>query len=430
VSNLRTKGGRRVAFVGTYPPSECGIATFTRDLLEAVRQSSSTIEPAVISLDPDGVTKGADGVVFTIHPDRLLEYVDAADFVNSSGFAGVCLQHEYGIFGGTWGENILAFLNRLRVPAWVTLHTVVPNPAPYMAMVLRRVYSACDAAVVMAERARLLLQTDYKVSPSRACLVHHGVPTVEYQATEPAKARFGYPGRIILSTFGLLSKGKGIQDAIRALPKVVKQFPNVTYLVLGQTHPKVRQAEGETYRESLERLVAELGLSENVEFVNRYLTFDELVSYLLATDIYITPYHGRNQIVSGTLAYAVGSGRAVISTPYLYAEEVLAEDRGILVPFEDPDAMQSGILRLLTNPGELEKMRKRAYEFGRRMTWPNVGKSYVRLFEATWASRVEPMVAAVPAGGSASATVSGMVTTAGTADPRFSPRAPREPTLD
>lgn len=428
MSNLRAKSGRKVAFVGTYPPSECGIATFTKDLLEAIRQSNSMIEPAVISLDPDGVTQGADDVVLTVHPDRLLEYVDAADFVNSSGFAGVCLQHEYGIFGGTWGENILAFLNRVRVPVWVTLHTVVPNPAPYMARVLRRIYSACDAVVVMAERAKLLLQTDYKVPPSRAFLVHHGVPTVEFQGTEEAKAGFGYPGRIILSTFGLLSKGKGIQDAIRALPKVVKKFPNVTYLVLGQTHPKVRRAEGESYRESLEQLVGELGLSDNVEFVNRYLTFDELVSYLLATDIYITPYHGRNQIVSGTLAYAMGSGRAIISTPYLYAEELLASDRGIVVPFEDPDAIESGILRLLSNPDELENMRRRAYEFGKQMTWPSVGKSYARLFEATWASRVEPMVAAVPAGRSASAAVGG-IPAAGGADAGLSTRVPRDSAL-
>jgi len=370
----------QVAFVSTYPPTECGLATFTHDLLQAVeRQGWSGL---VISADHDERTEPSDPrVIYQIRREWIGDYVEAAELLNRSTVRVVSLQHEYGIFGGEMGEYILPFLRRLEVPLVTTLHTVVPRPSELMRDLLRKIVLHSDAVVVMARTAVHLLRTVYDLPVQHVYVIPHGAPEPLPIAPQDAKAKLGLLGRTVLSTFGLVNPGKGIEDVIRALPMIVKHFPNVLYLVLGETHPKIRAREGEQYREMLKAEVKRLGLERHVQFVNRYLTLDEIRLYLRATDLYITPYHNPDQITSGTLAYALASGCVVISTPYLYAQEVLADGGGMLVQFHDPDSIASAVVQLLSDPYLLRYHRAVAQRKAVGMSWDAVGRAYAQLFE-------------------------------------------------
>ena len=299
----------------------------------------------------------------------------------------VSLQHEYGIFGGRAGSYILTLLRELRMPVVTTLHTILREPNPDQRRVLEEIVSLSDRVVVMSERGAEFLQSVYHISPEKIDLIPHGIPDIPFVDPSFHKDLFGAEGKTVLLSFGLLSANKGIENVISALPAILEKYPNVVYIVVGATHPHVVQNEGETYRLSLQWLAHEKGVEKNVIFYNRFVSLEELVQFISAADIYITPYLDAAQITSGTLAYTLGAGKAVISTPYWYAEEMLADERGVLVPFSDPQALAEQVIDLLDNESKRHAMRKRAYLFGRDMIWPQVARRYMKTFERARAER-------------------------------------------
>jgi len=371
----------KIAYVGTYPPKECGIATFTLDVVNSTDLSGwRSIVFAVDDAAPSEPHPDSK-VVYTIEKEDRADYACAAKLLDKHRVSLLCIQHEYGIFGGDHGEYILDLVRAVTMPVVVTLHTVLPNPSEPQRRILKEMERHASCFVVMAHKAVELLENVYGIAPSKIRFIPHGAPNAPFHAESAAKAKLGLEGRRVLSTFGLISPNKGIEDAIAAMPDVVKKEPNATYLVLGQTHPVVKRKEGEWYRESLVKQVQELGLTRNVKFVDKYLTLQELIDYLLATDIYITPYYANpHQITSGTLAYAMVTGKVIVSTPYLYAEELLAEGRGFLYPFRDSARLSEIIEGLLADDGLYEETRRKAYEYGRSMTWQAVGIQYTKLF--------------------------------------------------
>ncbi len=372
----------RVCFISTFPPRECGIATFTYDLRAAICQLCSEVPPSVIALT--NATEGYEslpGVVFEIRQNRLSDYRLAAEYINLSGVDVVCLQHEFGIFGGSEGRYITELLEGLHKPVVTTLHTVLPNPLPSYRDTLLRVAALSDHLVVLSSRAIPILREVYGLPEEKISLIHHGVPDVPFVDPNYYKDKFGVEGRLVMLTFGLLSRNKGIELMLEALPEVVRAHPNVVYIVLGATHPEVKRRDGEEYRLWLGRRVRTLGLENHVIFYDRYVDFNELCEFIGACDIYVTPYQSKDQIVSGTLAYAVGMGKAVVSTPYLYAEEILAEGRGCLVNFSDAAHLARTLMRLIEKPAMRHRMRKKAYEYGRQMIWAEVAKRYLEVFE-------------------------------------------------
>jgi len=371
----------RTLFVGSFPPRECGIATFTKDVVDSF-DAEFGISSAVIAIDEPGgeVRNYKPGVVARLSQDDRSSYRRAAAFANEHPAELVNVQHEYGLFGGPEGSWFLDFLEALEKPVVTSLHTVLPNPTPEHREVARRICDLSDGVVVLSQTGKDILVNTYGADPEKTQVIHHGVPDVPFRSTDALKASFGVGQRMVISTFGLISRGKGLEYGIQAMRNVVKRHPEALYLILGQTHPGVRRHEGESYRESLVQMVADYGLQNNVALVDRYLEFDELVNYLGATDIYCTPYTNPVQIVSGTLAYAVGLGKAIVSTPYLYAQELLAHQRGFLTPFHDPEALGEAILELLDDRWLRRATERRAYRFGRQMTWPQVAKGYGRLF--------------------------------------------------
>lgn len=379
---------KHVAFIGNYLPRQCGIATFTTDLCESV--ASAYPETACIALPVNDIESGyayPPRVRFELAEKDIVSYRRAADFLNINNVDVVCLQHEYGIFGGRAGSHILTLLRELRMPIVTTLHTVLRDPNPDQRRVLEEIASLSDRLVVMSSRAAEFLQEIYRTPAEKIDIIPHGIPDVPFVDPAFYKDRFGVEGRTVLLTFGLLSANKGIENVIAALPDVLARHPNVVYIILGATHPHVKRHEGETYRMSLERLAREKGVAGHVIFFNRFVTLEELVEFIGAADIYITPYLNREQIASGTLAYTVGAGKAVISTPYWYAEELLTEERGVLVPFRDPSALAEQINRLLDDETARHAMRKRAYLFGREMIWSRVAERYMESFERARAER-------------------------------------------
>ncbi|MGQ9632193.1 MAG: glycosyltransferase family 4 protein [bacterium] len=375
-----------VAFIGSYVPRQCGIATFTHDLASAVadlmgeRLGESDLVQ-VIALNNFLGYKYGPQVRFEVRDQQITDYREAADFLNVSIADVVCLQHEFGILGGDDGRHILTLLRNLRGPVVTTLHTVLQTPTKGQLEAIQEVCSLSTLVVVMAERARELLRDIYNVPEEKIIFIHHGVPDVPFLDPGYYKDQFQVEGRKVILTFGLINPNKGIEIAIDALAKVVKDFPDVAYIVLGATHPEIRRRYGEEYRLSLERRVAERGLTDYVIFHNRYVTSEQLCEFLLAADIYVTPYLSQQQIVSGTLAYSLGCGKAIISTPYWYAEEMLSGGRGLLVPFRDSDALAKSLCELLSSEVERNRLRKRAYEFGRQMIWKEVGRSYLEAFQ-------------------------------------------------
>jgi glycosyltransferase involved in cell wall biosynthesis len=378
----------RIAFIGNYLPRQCGIATFTTDLCEAI--TAEYPETVCIALPVNDIVGGypyPPRVRFELAEKNIDSYHRAADFLNINNVDLVCLQFEYGIYGGKAGSYILALLGELRMPIVTTLHTILQDPGPDQRRVLEEVAALSDRLVVMSERGAEFLQEVYSVPPDKIDLIPHGIPDLPFVDSSYHKDLFGVEGKLVLLSFGLLSANKGIENVIAALPAIVERYPNVVYMILGATHPHVIHHEGETYRLSLQRQAREIGVDDHVIFYNRFVSLEELIEFISVADIYITPYLNEAQIVSGTLAYTLGSGKAVISTPYWYAEEMLAEGRGILVPFKDPATLARNVIYLLDHESERHAMRKRAYLFGRTMIWPQVAQRYLESFQRARAER-------------------------------------------
>lgn len=378
----------RVAFIGNYLPRQCGIATFTTDLCEAIATEANAT--TCIALPVNDLEAGypyPSRVRFELTEKEIDSYRRAADFLNLNSVDLVCLQHEYGIFGGKAGSHILALLRELRMPVVTTLHTILRNPDADQRRVLSEVAALSDRLVVMSERGAEFLQEVYGVLPEKIDRIPHGIPDVPFVDPSFHKDLFGVEGKIVLLSFGLLSANKGIEHVIAALPAILAEHPNVVYIILGATHPHVKRHDGETYRLSLQWLAQEKGVEGQVIFCNRFVSLEELLEFISATDIYITPYLNEAQITSGTLAYTVGAGKAVVSTPYWYAEEVLAGGRGVLVPFHDPAALARQVIELLDNEAARHAMRKRAYLFGREMIWSQVARRYLESFARARAER-------------------------------------------
>ena len=386
--NLAISTIDRLAFIGNYLPRQCGIATFTTDLCEAMAtEYSSTTCIALPVNDTEAGYAYPPRVRFELTEKDIDSYRRAADFLNINSVDLVSLQFEYGIFGGRAGSHILALLRELRMPIVTTLHTILREPDPDQRRVLEEVAALSDRLVVMSERGRDFLQEIYHIAPEKIDVIPHGIPDVPFVDPSFHMDLFGVEGKFVLLSFGLLSANKGIENVIAALPAIVERYPNVVYLILGATHPHVIQDEGETYRLSLQRLAQDKGVDSRVIFYNRFVSLPELIEFIGAADIYITPYLNAQQIVSGTLAYTLGAGTAVISTPYWYAEEMLADGRGVLVPFKDPVALADQVIDLLDNEAKRHAMRKRAYLFGRAMIWSQMARLYMESFDQARAER-------------------------------------------
>jgi len=378
----KSSGIHKIAFLGDYLPRKCGIATFTTDLRCAVAAEFPAIQCPVVPVNDieDGYDYPPE-VRFEIAEQDLPSYLRAADFLNINDVDVVCLEHEFGIFGGTAGSHVLALLRELRMPIVTTLHTVLREPNPEQRRVMRGLVRLSTRLVVMSERGRDFLRETFQVPDSKIDLIPHGIPDMPFADPNFFKDEFAVAGRQVLLTFGLLSPNKGIEFALRALPDIIREFPNVVYIVLGQTHPNLLRDEGEAYRLGLERLAKDLGVQKNVVFFNRFVELEELMRFIGAADIYLTPYLTEAQITSGTLAYAFGAGNAVVSTPYWHAAELLTEDRGRLVPFRDAAAIAVAVNGLLRDETLRHSMRKHAYKLGREMIWSRVAQLYVKSFE-------------------------------------------------
>jgi glycosyltransferase involved in cell wall biosynthesis len=391
--NIITRGAtggsiKRVAFVGDYLPRQCGIATFTTDLCEAI--AAGHPEASCIALPVNDIEGGyayPPRVRFELTEKDIRSYSRAADFLNINNVDLVCLQHEFGIYGGRAGSHLLALLHELRMPIVTTLHTILDNPNPDQLLVLKEIAAISDRIVTMSDLGAKFLQEIYNIAIDKIDVIPHGIPDVPFVDPSFHKDLFGVEGKIVLLSFGLLSANKGIENVINALPAILAEHPNVVYIILGATHPHVLSNEGETYRLSLQWLAQEKGVEGQVIFYNRFVSLEELIEFISAADIYITPYLNVAQITSGTLAYTLGAGKAVVSTPYWYAEELLAEERGVLVPFHDPDALAAQVNDLLDNEAKRHAMRKRAYLFGRSMIWPKVAQRYWESFERARSER-------------------------------------------
>lgn len=382
MNDAETNEPRRIVFVGNYLPRECGIATFTYDLVEAVVERSARRDDVSVTAmndRPQGY-RYPRRVTLTIRDNDQAEYVRAADIINRRRPDVVSFQHEFGIFGGEWGSHVVPFLRAIRAPIVTTCHTVSPNPEPGQRDVLRQVVTLSERLVVMHRRACRLLERVYGASPDRIHYIRHGIHDVPFVDPPRRKARLGVDGPVLL-TFGLLHDKKGIEHMIEAMPEVVEAHPGVNYIVLGATHPRILEAEGEAYREALRRRAIELGVTRNVRFIDRFVHLDELLEYLSETDIFVAPYTYLEQVTSGALAYAAGSGNAIVATPFLYAQELLANGRGVLVPKEDPGSLARAIIDVLDNPVRTRIMRRKAYAFCRGMVWGAVGKAYLGLFD-------------------------------------------------
>jgi glycosyltransferase involved in cell wall biosynthesis len=381
---------RKIAFVADHLPRKCGIATFTTDLLGAVASAYPYTQCLAVSVNdiPDGY-EYPEVVRFEVEEQDLSSYLRAADFLNISNVDIVCLQHEFGIFGGPAGGHILALLRELRMPIVTTLHTILRDPRVDQRRVMDGLISLSARLVVMTERGRQMLQDIYQAPPAKIDLIPHGIPDVGFVDPAYFKDQFGVEGRVVLLTFGLLSPNKGIEHVLNALPKILAEFPEVVYIVLGATHPNELREHGEAYRQSLEILARKNRVAKNVIFYNQFVDLENLKEFIGAADLYITPYLNEAQITSGTLSYAFGAGKAVVSTPYWHAAELLAEDRGVLVPFGNAAAIAQEVTGLLGDDTRRHAMRKNAYRMGREMIWSNVAQMYMRSFES---SRLEVAV--------------------------------------
>ena len=382
-------GIRRLALIGNFLPRKCGLATFTTDCYQALRQRFPDIAVDVYAMDDHpGRYDYPPAVTAAIAQDDLSAYVDAARAIEVSGAQAIWVQHEYGIFGGSAGDHLLALLDRTTLPVIVTLHTILARPSPEERRVMEGLLARSARIVVMAERGREILRRVYAANPRQIAMIPHGVPDRALVDPDTMKERFGWQGREVVLTFGLLAPNKGVETIIAALPAIKERHPDLLYVVLGATHPNLVARHGEAYRESLLALAEEKGVADNVQFIDEFVDYEPLIDYLQAADIYATPYLNPAQITSGTLSYAIGVGKPVIATPYVHATEILADGHGVLVPFKDVDAFAREIDALLSSDRDRKRLSERAYARGRTMIWP-------RLAEATMVE-VEAIVAAQP----------------------------------
>ena len=377
----------RIAFVASAVPRRCGIATFTHDIINAVKTADPAARIVQAAIDePNAVRAYGPEVRWRIRQEDWRTYRDAALGINASNIDIVNVQHEFGLYGlwhdGVYDDHLKVFLEHLRKPVVVTLHTVPPHPEAWMRDAVRVASDLSDVLVVMAHTAAALLRDVYGIT-KEPVIIEHGMPAIEPHGRHRLKKQLGVQGRQIVSTFGLVDPRKGLEYVIEAMPRIVAEHPNALYLIVGQTHPELLKKEGEAYRNSLAATVERLGMSEHVKFANEYLTQRQIVDYLLATDVYVTPYLDPNQITSGTLAYALGAGKAIVSTPYLHATEVLEDDRGILVPFRDADHIADAVNAILADPVLKARLEKRAYDYGKEMAWPAIGRRVLALMRDT-----------------------------------------------
>ena len=373
----------RIAFVSTSVPRRCGIATFTADVMAAVKAADPTVRCSVIAIDePNSARAYGPDVKARIRQREPESYRAAAALLNGSNVDVVHVQHEFGLYGvckdGVYQDHLRPFLEEIRKPVLVTLHSVPPGPSPSMRDAVRLIASRIDEVIVMAHTAARLLVSDYGITKVPV-VIPHGMPAIEPTGRRRLKTKLGMEGRTIISTFGLVDPRKGLEYVIGAMPAIVERHPNALYLIVGQTHPELLKQQGEAYRNTLERAAEELGMTEHIAFVNEYLTQRDIVGYLLATDVYVTPYLDPNQITSGTLAYALGAGKAIVSTPYLHAVEALADGRGVIVPFRDAGAIADAVRGILGDPELKQRFERRAYAYGRETAWPAVGRRVLAL---------------------------------------------------
>lgn len=389
----------RVAFVSSSVPRRCGIATFTADIMAAVKAADPTVRCSVVAIDePNSARAYGTEVKARIRQREPETYRAAATFINNSSLDVVNIQHEFGLYGvwkdGVYEDHLRPFLLELRKPAVTTLHSVIPDPSPSLREAVRMIAEHSDELVVMAHTAARLLKSDYGITKTTV-VIPHGMPAIEPRGRHSLKRQLGMTGRTIVSTFGLVDPRKGLEYVIGAMPSIVAEHPDALYLIVGQTHPELLKQQGEVYRNTLERAVEELGMSDHVAFVNEYLTQRAIVDYLLATDVYVTPYLDPNQITSGTLAYALGAGKAIVSTPYLHAVEALADGRGIVVPFRNSVAIADSVRRILGDPALKVSLEARAYVYGRETAWPAVGRRVLSLMQHMVDPSTHPRLVAV-----------------------------------
>ncbi len=373
-----------ILYVSTFPPRECGIATFTQDLTNAVdKEFSPGIKSKILAINDNGTSiyNYPRKVVMQINETEMEDYLNRANEINRSPYIKIVnIQHEYGIFGGDWGDYLLPFLELLKKPIITTMHTVLPHPSERLKKITKAIVDKSAGIVVMTKHAARLLHEEYKVSKSKITVIPHGVHHIAFPSKTRAKKKLNLSDRVILSTFGMLNRDKGIEYAIEALPNIVKEFPNVLYLIIGATHPVVRRHEGEVYRNKLKKLVLRLGLKENVKFYNKYLTLKELIDFLKATDIYISPTLNPEQAVSGTVSYALSCACPIIATANQYARDVISPERGILVRFRNSKDIKKALFDMLTDKKMRKEMQRNSYFYSRHMTWQNVALSYFNLF--------------------------------------------------
>jgi glycosyltransferase involved in cell wall biosynthesis len=371
----------KIAYISSYSPRKCGIATYTKNLIVATNQLHLCGKPLILAMNEDETVYNYDSwVVRQIRKNFPEDYAQTADFVNSSKIELVHLQHEFGLFGGEWGKYINYFLEKIRKPVVSTLHTLSPS-LDYKAQTILKQIAKHSSKIVVMTRNSIPILMAYDIPCSKIEIIQHGCPDVPFVDRNKVKPSvFGLKEKIVLSTFGLISRGKGIEYVIRALPEVLEKQPNIVYLVIGETHPNVRKSEGERYRRKLVKLVNDLDLHEHVQFLNRFLLEDEIIDYLQATDIYITPFLDPNQISSGTLVYAMGTGNAIIATPYLHAQEALAENRGLFCKFRDHRSIAECISQLLEDEKLRKNMQKEIYNYSRDFTWGTAATRYAGLY--------------------------------------------------
>jgi len=389
---MKTNSAKRIAFLSTYPPKECGLATFTEDLVNAIDKNAenSFVQTCIMAM-----TKNEEytdpRVAFQVKQEERSSYLEAAAWANTHVDL-VIIEHEYGIFGGTSGEYVIDFAKDLQIPFIVTTHTVLLRPTSKQRSVLRELGKLSTKVVTMAESSIPVLKGSYDIVGHKIMFIPHGVPSMKMVSREQLKSYYpALKNKQIISSFGLISPAKGLEYGIQALAKVVKQYDDVIYLILGKTHPTVKEKMGETYRQSLMDLAETLGVKDHVQFVDKYLTKEEVITYLQLSDMYLTPYLSAEQAVSGTLAYAMGYGRVIISTPYRYAQEMLGEGRGLLARFRDEDSLADCIRTVLGNPQRKADMEIKTMAVGRTMTWENVASQYVKLCIKTIDENSDPL---------------------------------------
>ena len=392
----------RIAVIGNHLPRQCGIATFTTDLCDAIVAEYGAAQLSVVAVN-DGQSSYSylERVRFEISEGDIASYRAAADFLNSGNVELVCLQHEFGIFGGKSGSHITELLKNLKMPVITTLHTVLREPNLDQRVVMHKIAARSESLIVMSQYSARVLQEVFNVPAEKIDLIPHGIPDLPFVEPDVYKESLAITGKSVLLTFGLLSSNKGFESVIQAMPRILSRHRDVVYMIAGATHPHVRDREGDRYRLQLQALAMELGVEKSVVFRNRFFSPQEMASLVGSADIYITPYCHKAQAVSGTLAYALGAGKAIISTPYWHAAELLNDGRGTLVPFENPDAIAAAAIDLLDNDAARQEMRKSAYDYGRHMVWNRVAQSYMQTFVLACESHMRPAYLRFPVRSSA-----------------------------